>query len=200
METTYTLKQSIQRHQDLVKFTQLRDGNLPTQEFRLLNAVLGLCGESGELGEVVAGLLTNGATRDTVIKEIGDVYWYCQQLGMAIMEPDHSLSFITNIIEECVNEWDFGTFSLMDHISVLSFNCGMLADILKKNVSHGAPFDLIKAVDKFEDIVYLITLVAEKYGKGCIQEALEGNITKLMKRYPNGFSTEASIARVDVEK
>ncbi|MBE5769723.1 MAG: nucleotide pyrophosphohydrolase [Clostridiales bacterium] len=58
----------------------------------LLNAVLGLCGESGEAADLLKKHLFQGHELDkqTMMKELGDVAWYlaeaCEGLGVRLSD------------------------------------------------------------------------------------------------------------------
>ena len=69
-------------------------------------------------------------------------------------------------------------------------------ETIKKTYYHGHEFlekEFINAVKTVIDYVY------DQLGEEDFYKALEMNIEKLKKRYPEGFSSEASKARVDVE-
>ena len=53
---------------------------------RLVNAALGLAGESGEVADAVKKYLFHGHTldRDKVLKELGDIQWYLAQACNAL--------------------------------------------------------------------------------------------------------------------
>lgn len=75
---------------------------------------------------------------------------------------------------------------------------GELADTIKKHVYHGHDFDREGAAKELGDILWYVANLAEvlEYDLSVIAEM---NIEKLRKRYPEGFSTAASIARVDTK-
>ena len=52
----------------------------------LTNAVMGLCGESGEACDIVKKHLFHGheLDRDAIIKELGDVAWYLAEASEAL--------------------------------------------------------------------------------------------------------------------
>lgn len=56
----------------------LRTNNVPTREDMIINGVMGLCGESGEVMDVIKKWYYQGHPLDTekVVEEIGDVLWY----------------------------------------------------------------------------------------------------------------------------
>lgn len=90
---------------------------------------------------------------------------------------------------------------------------GEVADAFKKAIHHGHGFKYRldtdefnpKAVDTYEvakeigDIMYYLAVGAHELGY-TLQEIAEININKLAKRYPKGFSVEASINRVDTKE
>ncbi len=52
----------------------------------LVNAVMGLCGESGEATDIVKKHLFHGheLDRDALIKELGDIAWYLAEAATAL--------------------------------------------------------------------------------------------------------------------
>lgn len=88
---------------------------------------------------------------------------------------------------------------------------GEVADLVKKAIYHGHGFalkdsqrGLPKIVSPHEvakelgDIMYYVSVMAHEMDY-TLQEIAEININKLAKRYPEGFSVEASINRVDTK-
>lgn len=73
---------------------------------------------------------------------------------------------------------------------------GEFADIIKKAVYHGHALDKEKAAKELGDTLWYIALAAGRLGY-TLSEVASMNIEKLRIRYPDGFSTEASLARVD---
>ena len=55
----------------------------------LINAVMGLCGESGECIDIVKKWLAQGhdLDRDKLAKELGDVAWYLAEAATALEIP-----------------------------------------------------------------------------------------------------------------
>jgi hypothetical protein len=49
------------------------------------------------------------------------------------------------------------------------------------------------------DVLFYIVNLCSAYGLS-VEEIAIGNVEKLLKRYPNGFSKEDSIRRVDVNE
>ena len=55
----------------------------------LINGVMGLCGESGEVIDIVKKWLAQGheLNREQLIKELGDVAWYLAEAATALDVP-----------------------------------------------------------------------------------------------------------------
>ena len=55
----------------------------------LINGVMGLCGESGEIIDIVKKWLAQGheLDRDKIIKELGDVAWYIAEIAHVLGVP-----------------------------------------------------------------------------------------------------------------
>ncbi|AXK18603.1 nucleoside triphosphate pyrophosphohydrolase family protein [Bacillus sp. COPE52] len=91
----------------------------------------------------------------------------------------------------------------------LTGEAGEVADIVKKAIYHGHGFQPLhcpgeedgntyKLALELGDIMYYVSIMAHELGY-TLQDIAEMNIAKLAKRYPDGFSREASQARVDVK-
>lgn len=76
----------------------------------------------------------------------------------------------------------------------LAGESGEFVDIIKKEVGHGHPADVSKIAIELGDILWYIAVMADAYGLS-LSEVATINIGKLKARYPDGFSTEASINR-----
>lgn len=80
----------------------------------------------------------------------------------------------------------------------LAGECGEVVDLIKKHVHHGAPFDRDKFIKELGDVRWYFELLCS-----CVDVSMaeieEKNVEKLRKRYPDGFSTQASIERKDMK-
>ena len=74
---------------------------------------------------------------------------------------------------------------------------GELQNIVKKNVFHGHDLERTKAevLDESGDVMWYLAMPNETYGI-TLEEVAQHNIAKLRRRYPEGFSKEASQNRV----
>ncbi|PFY49056.1 nucleoside triphosphate pyrophosphohydrolase family protein [Bacillus toyonensis] len=81
----------------------------------------------------------------------------------------------------------------------LAGEAGEVADIIKKCNFHGHKVQKTEIIKELGDIMYYVSVGAHELGY-TLQEIAEININKLAKRYPEGFSVEASINRVDTKE
>ncbi|TXH11210.1 MAG: nucleotide pyrophosphohydrolase [Hyphomicrobiaceae bacterium] len=74
---------------------------------------------------------------------------------------------------------------------------GELVDALKKYLMYLQPLDRENVVEELGDLEFYMEAIRQSVGI-TRHETLEHNYNKLMKkRYPNGYSDEAAIARAD---
>jgi len=145
---------------------------------------LGLLGESGEVADLIKKATAHGHTlpEDKLVKELGDVLWYAAAKLDAV----------------CGNTVAVVMLSKCHDISVR----GELEDLAVTLCSAAA--DLGKAKYPFETLApseILLSVVGE-FGRRlsvpvAVSEIMAMNVDKLRKRYPDGFSTEASLKKAD---
>ena len=73
----------------------------------------------------------------------------------------------------------------------LAGEAGEVADLIKKHIGHGHELDGNKLKLELGDVLWYIAGLAYLL-QTSLEEIAEANIDKLQKRYPNGFSHEAS--------
>jgi NTP pyrophosphatase (non-canonical NTP hydrolase) len=88
--------------------------------------------------------------------------------------------------------------SIVNYIMGLSGETGEFIDQVKKEWYHGNPKDQESKKKELGDILHYWVILCDMFGFTAEEVATE-NLLKLQKRYPNGFSVEDSIKRVDVE-
>jgi len=78
-------------------------------------------------------------------------------------------------------------------ISTMSLGeeAGEVAGLIKKHLGHGHDLDLDKLKKELGDVLWYLTDICARVGFS-LADVMEANIDKLEKRYPNGFSVEAS--------
>jgi len=81
----------------------------------------------------------------------------------------------------------------------LSGEAGEFIDEYKKIIGHGHPMNEDSLKKELGDVAWYIAELCTAHGWS-MEEILKDNIQKLKTRYPDKFSTEDSLARVDVTK
>lgn len=89
-------------------------------------------------------------------------------------------------------------FDVMTWALGLTGEAGEVADLLKKGIGHGHGVDASKVCKELGDVLWYVAALAQAHGLS-LEEVAQANVEKLRARYPQGFSTEASKARVDVQ-
>lgn len=73
----------------------------------------------------------------------------------------------------------------------LAGEVGETIDLLKKVEGHGHEANLQKLKEEMGDILWYMAALCSAYGVS-LQEAADENVVKLKRRYPEGFTHEAS--------
>ncbi len=71
---------------------------------------------------------------------------------------------------------------------------GELQNIIKKQVFHGHAPVYNDILDEVGDVLYYLDWLLDLHSF-TLNDAMHANVSKLAKRYPNGFSADASINR-----
>jgi NTP pyrophosphatase (non-canonical NTP hydrolase) len=71
---------------------------------------------------------------------------------------------------------------------------GEIAGPIKKHLWHGHTLDTDHIQDEVGDLLWYLATLCNSLGIS-LEDALQGNVAKLQKRYPDGFSSEKSINR-----
>ena len=75
---------------------------------------------------------------------------------------------------------------------------GEVADIVKKAMFQGHDLDTNRVAEELGDIAWYLAITAHAIGKN-LDDIFQGNVDKLMKRYPDGFDSERSVHRPEYE-
>lgn len=78
----------------------------------------------------------------------------------------------------------------------LTGEAGEVAEVIKKHLFHATPLDEVALAKELGDCLWYIGAFATVLGLS-LNDIAEGNIEKLKKRYPEGFSAERSRNRVE---
>lgn len=156
--------------------------DLPKAE-RLENAALGLVGESGEIAYLIKKHVHHGhiLNRDTVIEECGDLLWYVGQACSVYPNREIKIRMVveSDTLAQAALELNHWT-SCAAHTICLYLQIGTpQPEILFSYLGYA-----------LGALAYFLRLL-----NSSIAEAQEINIAKLRQRYPDGFSSEASINR-----
>lgn len=89
-----------------------------------------------------------------------------------------------------------GDDGLMHCAVGISGEAGELLDAVKKLWVYGKPLDLVNAVEELGDIEFYLEAMRSLLGVSRGQ-VLYANMEKLRKRYPEKYSDELAIARMD---
>ena len=73
---------------------------------------------------------------------------------------------------------------------------GEVSDVIKKHLFQGHELDVDKIVDELGDVCWYIAILSKSLNVD-LETVMKKNIEKLMKRYPDGFSSKNSIYRKD---
>lgn len=79
----------------------------------------------------------------------------------------------------------------------LSGEAGEVSDLTKKLFYHQHPYDALKFREELGDTLWYLAMCAQAHGF-TLSEVMEANLSKLKNRYPDGFSSEASINRKEI--
>ena len=162
----------------------------PEGHDRILNGCLGLIGESGDIVDLVKKWRFQSGDhaeipKDKLIDECGDVLWYCAELsdGLGLQLAEVSRWFMERVQAPICDN------GMIHRAVVLSQVCGRAYDEIvddddRAGVSSTIGW-IIKGISHF--------LVC--YCNSTLEEAMERNIDKLRRRYPDGFDPERSLHR-----
>lgn len=81
--------------------------------------------------------------------------------------------------------------SIINATMGLAGETGELVDLIKKAIFHGHQIDVAKVEKELGDVIWYCAVLAHEYGLR-LGTVADTNVRKLAKRYPEGFSEEAS--------
>lgn len=96
-------------------------------------------------------------------------------------------------------------FTITDQQLMIAWNAiglageaGELAELVKKGIFHQHGIDKDKMTKELGDVLWYVAALCSKLDIA-MGDVMQANIEKLKQRYPEGYSSAASQARVDVE-
>lgn len=84
--------------------------------------------------------------------------------------------------------------SLANYGMGVAGEAGEVCDYLKKVCFHGHMLNIEKVADELGDVLFYVAAIATTAGLN-LADIMAGNIDKLRRRYPSGFSEERSRRR-----
>lgn len=78
----------------------------------------------------------------------------------------------------------------------LAGEAGEFVDCVKKHTVYGKPLDANNAIEELGDLLWFVSLGCKALGVS-MESVAEQNIKKLKARYPDRYSDELAIARLD---
>lgn len=79
----------------------------------------------------------------------------------------------------------------------LAGEAGEVSEMIKKGIFHQHGLDREKLIKELGDVLWYVAALCTRLNVP-MSEVMARNVAKLKERYPAGFSSEASLARVDV--
>ena len=90
----------------------------------------------------------------------------------------------------------FNPGELLNGALGLTGEAGEVAELIKKHIFHGHALSTGDLVKELGDVCWYLALLSTAIGVS-LEDIMIENIEKLKRRYPEGFSSEASIKRED---
>lgn len=176
----------------------------PDNHDRILNGCLGLIGEAGEIVDIVKKWKFQSGEdpvlpTDKLIEECGDLLWYCAELATGLdcdlysiySEKKHYFEDITNFVAEDPIELAAGRLGIMAGRPFLWSQDRANGNM---NEADAAFFDA-KTKAELAGILVFVSDFLMRRCHSSLEDAMEKNIAKLRKRYPDGFDPERSLHR-----
>lgn len=91
-----------------------------------------------------------------------------------------------------------GTHELPNYALGLNGEAGEVAELVKKGVYHGHPIEKERMAEELGDVLWYVAAMATACGMDMDQVAIK-NVSKLHRRYPDGFDPERSQQRLGHE-
>ena len=127
-------------------------------------------------------------------EELVDGLMYCEHLKAklsTLSANDYQIAALRTANNECCD--------LMNCALGISGEGGEVSDIIKKHTFQGHELNEEKLINELGDVCWYIAVMAKVLGVS-LETVMKKNIEKLMKRYPDGFSSERSINRAEDKK
>lgn len=159
---------------------------------RVIVAALGLAGEAGELANKLKKEIGHQHPTPLSVyeEELGDVLWYlaelCTAMGLKIGElPADTVSF----------EYTMPIKTQVAGVALLLKETGILASVLiDAALQNCLTSRHVTTTVGLGKVLTILEQIMDSFGLA-VEQVSQANLAKLAKRYPNGFSPEASLNR-----
>ena len=110
-----------------------------------------------------------------------------------MLKPYEFVKFVKSLEN---NDLDLSNTRVIHAILGIAGESGELVDLVKKSVVYHQPLKTNELREELGDLLHYIAMLISANG-WTFEEVMDANVMKLQKRYPNGYSNEAAIARAD---
>ena len=172
---------------------------------RVLNGCMGLIGESGEIVDLVKKWKFQSGDhadlpKDKLVEECGDVLWYCAELATGL---NRDLAFIFSEHYDLFEEMkEFNKNAPLEitaiRLAAIAARPAIYAFAGGIPAKYSEMYETALEAHILGEIVGIMSMIRNILWYHCqltIYEAMERNIDKLRKRYPDGFDPERSLHR-----
>ena len=192
---------------DIRNYQGLAMRTSPEGHDRILNGCMGLIGETGEIVDIVKKWKFQSGDhaelpKDKLIDECGDVLWYCAELATGLNDFLAALFIEKNFFFDDMREINENSpleVTVMRLAAMAVRPTTFLFDGLPERDARDIGHDWQQAQAKAE-IVGIVSTIRDILEIHCgikLEDAMEHNIEKLRRRYPDGFDPERSLHRTE---
>lgn len=162
--------------------------SLTPEKCHLLHMAIGISGEAAEFYDAYIG---NGKTVDEIRKnmreEAGDLLFYITGATFAL--PSWTMDDAMEAFSQVYSD----KYNYLDCIQAVVVAAGDFLDLVKKYTVYNKPFDEQKIKESLIEVLYQLGT----YYPDDIKDLMNENMTKLLKRYANGYTDKAAQERAD---
>lgn len=172
---------------------------LPTREDRLLHAALGAGSEVGEFAKAMMVCYSkNDPEGHNVVEELGDVFWYlsavCVEMGWRF---EDLLMNSANYFHQLNKDFGIDRFkSVQQRYTALAYYVGEIQTLVKSNAYYKKEIDAGAMSQAVAMSITSVSIMARFFNFNP-EDVAKANIEKLNKRYPEKFTIEHAVARLD---
>jgi NTP pyrophosphatase (non-canonical NTP hydrolase) len=163
---------------------------------------LGIGGEASEISDLIKKVFYHGHAfdRDKFIEEGGDLLWYVAYLSHVLEVNFGDLLSVRRPKDDVLYFDDAPLYTRIGlNLTIYSGFVALHIDYLLFQLITSPSFLENHKADLIQNLCNLVSWVKDLANvlNSTLAKMCQVNIEKLNKRYPDGFSTEASLARVD---